>query len=104
MNDITEKYADKVTPEYQMAMQMAMQCIVTCRQILEANKKQYEDLINGKQYMDSVGGLLNPSLYRDMLYSKNFEVQLKLAEAAMKFLRETDAIIATIQENVGATT
>lgn len=99
MNSIIEKYADKVTPEYHMAMQGITMCI----QILQANKKQYEDLINGKQYMDSVGGLLNPSLYRDMLYDKNFEVQLKLAEAAMKFMRETETIIATLQETTGAT-
>lgn len=98
MPDITDqisaKYADKVTPEHAAAMQ----AIVVMHDLLERHRPQMEKLLESKRYMDSVGGLPDPTLYRDMLYSKGFAIQIELVEAALRFLRETDAALAKLTQ------
>ena len=85
---MARKYGDKVCPEHRAAMQ----AIGLARVLLKQHEKAYDDLIKAEQYMHNVGGLLDPTLYRDMLYSKNFKLSTKLMEAAQTFLRAVDAV------------
>lgn len=90
MDAITEKYASKVTPEYRAAFD----AVFIARMMLTQHREQYEALLKAKQDMDNFGGLIDPTLYRDMLHSKNFERQLRAVEAAIKFLDVVDGIAA----------
>ncbi len=85
---ITEKYKDKVTPEYRAAIT----AIHFAAGMLQNHKAIYDSLLEGKRYMDNVGGLLDPTLYRDLLQSKNFERQLRLVQATLTFLAAVDEV------------
>lgn len=87
-DDLTAKYADKVTPEHRMAFEM----IGTARMLLDMNRDYYEKLVDARQRVDSVGIVLDPTLYRDVLWSKSVAQQVRLAEAALAFLRAADAV------------
>lgn len=91
--DPAEKYRDKVSPEHKMAMD----AIGFMRQILGQHREQFDALLKSEQHMHSVGGLLDPTLYRDMIYSKSFEQQMRLVRAAVAFLKEVDAVAAEIE-------
>jgi hypothetical protein len=88
MDAITEKYRDKVTPEYAVAVQ----AIGFARQLIGQHREQYEALLKSEQDMHSFGGMINPTLYRDMLYSNGFKQQTRLIKAALAFLNEADAV------------
>lgn len=92
MNDPALKYADKVSPEHKMAME----AIGIFRQMIGQHREQFEALIKSERYMHDVGGLLDPTLYRDMIYSKSFAQQMRLVKAALAFLDECDAVAAEI--------
>jgi hypothetical protein len=87
------KYADKVTPEHRMAME----AIGMFRMMLGQHRPQFEALLKAKRDMDSFGGLLDPTLYRDMLHSKSFDQQIRLVTAAIKFLDEIDAVANEVE-------
>jgi len=97
---ITERYADKVTPEYRMSMQ----AIGMARLLMKHHEEDYRKLLRANEYMDNVGGLLNPTLYRDMLYSKGFKQQITLVKAALAFLSAVDAIAAELDPPTAADT
>lgn len=86
--NIEEKYADKVTPEYRMAME----AIGMFRLMLGQHRPQFEALLKARRDMDDFGGLIDPTLYRDVLYSKNLERQIRMVEAVIKFLDVIDAV------------
>lgn len=92
MVDPATKYADQVAPEHKMAMQ----AIAFMRQILGQHREQFDKLIASEQHMHNVGGLLDPTLYRDMIYSDSFKQQMRLVRAAVSFLNEVDAVAAEI--------
>ena len=90
---LLSKYADRVTPEHRMAME----AIGMMRMILAQHRPQFEALLKSKDYMDNIGGLLDPTLYRDMLYSNSFTQQLRLVRAALDFLNAVDAVAKEIE-------
>ena len=92
MNDPATKYRDKVDPDHAIAMQ----AIGFARMALDQHRAHYERLLASRQYMDSVGGLLDPTLYLDMLRSKSFAQQQRLVEATLAFLKQVDAVAAEI--------
>lgn len=85
---IAEKYKDKVTPEWRAGMQ----AIGMAANILSQHREKYEALLEAKRYMDDVGFIINPTLARDAMYSKSLPLQLRLATAAIAFLKEYDAV------------
>lgn len=91
--DPAEKYRDKVSPEHKMAME----AIGMFRMILGQHRPQFEALLKSKRDMNNLGGLLDPTLYRDMIYSKSFDQQIRMVTAALKFLDEIDAVAAEIE-------
>src|SRR5690348_7235789 len=93
MNDPAQNYRNQVDPEHAMAMQ----AIGLARMALETHRARFETLLKARADMDSVGHILNPTLYRDMIHSRSFAQQIKLVEAALAFLRETDAVAAEVK-------
>ena len=47
--------------------------------------------------MDNVGHILDPTLYKYMIYSKSFEQQMKLANAALKFIDDVSAVKSELE-------
>lgn len=82
------KYADKVTPEHQMAME----AIGMFRLMFGQHRPAFAALLKAERDMHNFGGMLDPTLYRDMIYSKSFEQQIRLVKAALKFLDEIEAV------------
>ena len=95
MADPATKYVDKVSPEHKMAME----AIGFMRQILGQHREQFERLIKSERDMRSFGGMLDPTLYKDMLYSKSFAQQMRLVKAAVAFLKEVDTVADEIDKN-----
>ena len=91
---ITKKYADKVTPEHELAMQS----IAFARMLFAQNRAQFDALIKSREYMDNVGGLIDPTFYRDVLYSKNLELQMRMVKAAVAFHNEIEQIMTEVEK------
>lgn len=90
--NIEEKYRDKVAPEHRMAME----AIGIMRMMLAPHRAQFEKLVDAEHRMHSIGHILDPTLYRDMIQSKNFALQLRLVQAALTFLKTIDEVAAEI--------
>jgi hypothetical protein len=85
--------SDKLDPRHKMAMD----AIGFLYQMLAQHRQQFEALLKAESDMHSFGGIIDPTLYRDMLYSKSFKQQLRLVRAALKFLDETEAVKAELE-------
>jgi hypothetical protein len=92
--DPVEKYRDKVSPEHKMAME----AIGIMRSLLSQHREQFDKLLKAESDMHNFGGMLDPTMYRDMLYSKSFGQQLRLVKAAVAFLDEVDAVAKEIED------
>lgn len=90
--DPAEAYRDCVDPKHKMAMD----AIGFMRQLLSPYREQFETLLKAEADAHSFGHILNPTLYRDMLYSKSFAQQLRLVRAVKAFLDEVDAVAAEL--------
>ena len=94
MSDPAAKYADRVAPEHRHAMG----AIAIARTLLHAHRGQFEAVLKAEQDMHNFGGLLDPTLYRDMLQSQSFaQQQLVLIKAAIAFLDQLDQVAAAIE-------
>jgi hypothetical protein len=91
-DEITRKYANNTTPEHVMALES----IPFARQLLSPYRETFAELITGEQYMHSIGSFYDLTLYRDMLYSKSFALQLRMVKAALMFLNEIDAVASEL--------
>lgn len=94
MTDPAEKYRDNVSPEHRTAMQ----AIGMARVVLSGHREVLQRLIDSERHMHNVGHILNPTLYRDMIQSRNFERQTRVIRAALRFLDEVDAVAKEIGE------
>lgn len=94
MSDPALKYRDRVAPEHELAMQ----AVGMARMMLNAEhvRPQLELLDTSERHAHSVGHIMDPTMYRDMINSKSFAQQMRLVRAALAFLRETDAVAADI--------
>lgn len=93
MADPSEKYRDKVD----LIHKQAVEAIGMAYFMLDINRAHFEVFMEAKRRMESIGHITDPTLYRDMLYSKSFERQTKLIEAALAFLRCLDPIVAEVE-------
>lgn len=87
-DELQAKYARHSTPEHRAAMQ----AVGIARAMLGEHRERYDALLESKRQMDNVGWLLDPTLYRDVLASRRVARQIRMAEAALAFLREVDAV------------
>lgn len=74
-----------------------MEAIGMFRHMLGQHRPAFEALLKAERDMHNFGGLIDPTLYRDMLYSKGFKQQLRLVKAAVKFLDEIEAVAAEVE-------
>lgn len=88
MNDPAEKYKDKLSPNHKLAMDT----IASCSLMLNYFRPHFEEIIKSESSMHSVGAILDPTMYRDMIYSKTFAQQMRLVRAALAFLKEIDEV------------
>lgn len=96
-NDLIAKYADKVTPEHRMAME----AVGFARQLLSSQREYFQKLVDAENRIHSVGIVLDPTLYRDVLYSVGLKQQVRMCKAALSFLNEIDAVAADIAAKGG---
>jgi len=87
-HDPSEKYRDKVDPLYRAAIE----AIGFARMIMTQHRDQYDRLLKAEQDAHSFVHVINPTLYRDMITSKNFERQTRLIRAAVAFLAAVDEV------------
>lgn len=91
---IIEKYADKVSPVHRAALQ----AIGMARMLLNQHEGAYRELIESRDWMDSIGGLLDPTFYRDVLYSKNLARQIRLVKVTLAFLKEVNEVAKEVED------
>lgn len=94
MTDPREKYADKVDS----AHRMAMEAIGFAAQILTPQADQLGKLLEAERASHSIMHITDPTLYRDMIQSKNFELQIRMARAALAFILEIQKIKAELAD------
>jgi len=85
---LTDTYRDKVDP----AHKMAMDAIGMAAFLLAPNRPAIERFLEAERQSHTIGLILDPTLYRDQIQSKNFALQVRIAKAALAFLREIDAV------------
>lgn len=66
----------------------ALQAIQIAGMYLAQHETALKTLTETNRHMDSVGGLLDPTLYRQMLHSDNYKRSLASAQAVLRFLGE----------------
>lgn len=92
MSDPAEKYRGRVSPEHQMAMD----AVGFARHLLDQHREKFDALLKAERDAHSFGHIVDPTLYRDMIQSKSFALQIKLVRAAVAFLDECDAVAREI--------
>ena len=75
----------------------ALEAIGVLRLVLGAHRKAFQQLVDADRNMDNIGGLLHPSLYRDMLESSNYKANIRLCKATLAYLDEIDAVTETLK-------
>lgn len=94
MIDPATKYAGNVDP----AHRLAMDTLAMTRQLLMPHRGHFESFLEAERRAHSVGHILDPTLYRDMINSKSFEQQVRLVRAAVAFLDATDAVATELEK------
>lgn len=92
MSDPGDKYRDKVDP----AHRAAMEAIGMARMVLAPHQEQFDALLKAESDAHSYLHITNPTLYRDMISSKNFERQTRLIKAAIAFLAAVNDVAAEL--------
>lgn len=92
MSDPAEKYRGRVDPDHELAMQ----AIGFTNMALRTYRAHYEALLKAQRDLDSMGIVLDPTLYRDVIHSRSLAQQIKLVEAALAFLRAADAVLQEV--------
>lgn len=88
MQDPSHKYRDQVDLNHRMAMD----AVSFSFQLLEPHTGQIQAFLEAERQSHSIGMVLDPTLYRDQIYSRNFARQIRMANAALAFIREIGAI------------
>lgn len=83
MSDPAEKYRQVVDP----AHRAAMQAIGVARLMLADHRAHFETFEKARRNMDDFGGMLDPTLYRDLLHSRSFAQQERMIRAAPRLPR-----------------
>jgi hypothetical protein len=86
--DPATKYADRVDPEYRMAMNMVLGAYHTMSLVAAPLRK----LDQAERDAHSFGHIVDPTLYKDMIYSPSFAEQMKIVRAALAFIKACDDV------------
>lgn len=98
MSDPAEKYRNRVDPEHEVAMQALQLAFM----MLKEHRDHLRRFEASCRYMDNVGGLLDPTLYRDMLASRSFAQQKRMVDAALVFVGTIDEVMTEAKSAIKA--
>jgi hypothetical protein len=87
MADSAEKYADKVDPMHKAAMDLTIGAFHQIDIVIDRLRK----LDKAERDSHSIMHITDPTMYRDMIYSKSFALQMKIIRAAIDFHDEVSA-------------
>lgn len=76
------KYADRVSDEFRMAMHM----VVNAWGMVKAVEGELRKVDEAERRSHALGPILDPTLYRDQINSKQFAENMKVLRAALTFL------------------
>lgn len=89
MTDPSEKYRAAVDP----AHKLAIDSIAFAFQLLEPQTAHIVKFLEAEQRSHALGPILDPTFYRDQINSKNFALQVRMAQAARAFISELSAVM-----------
>lgn len=90
--DPSSKYADKVDPMHRAMMDMATGAFHTLSMV----EGQIDRFLDAEHSSHSIGHIVNPTLYRDQINSKNFAAQVAIAKAAKSYLSAVKKVQADL--------
>lgn len=90
MGDRAEKYRDQVDPQHKQAMD----AVGFAFMVLGPHADQLKRFLEAEERSHSVMHITDPTAYGDMLASKSFALQVRMAKAATAFIRELEAVKA----------
>lgn len=99
MGDPASKYRDKVDPHHKLMMDTILQA----HHWIALHREGLAAFIEAERRAHSIGHITDPTLYRDMINSKSFAQQIKIARAAQAFIASVDEVIAaaSVQADAG---
>jgi len=72
--------------------EMALGAIELAIRMLAGHRGALEALRRSADYMDDVGGLLQPTFYQEMLHSETLKANMGACDAALAFLAAIDKV------------
>lgn len=94
--DPSQKYRDKVSPDHKAAMD----AVVFASQLVEPYSDEIDKFLKAESEAHSFGHIVDPTLYLDMINSKNFALQVRMAKAAQAFIREMASVKADAAKSI----
>ncbi len=93
MDDPAEKYANDLDPKHVVVMNLVLNAYHTLKMV----EPHLAALSDAEVSSHSVGHIVNPTLYRDMISSKKFAAQMKFVRAALAFIKTSDEIASDVK-------
>jgi len=81
-----------------------MQAIGLVHVLLKQHRERLELFLKARWDLDSFGHILDPTLFRDVTSSRSMAQQVRMVEAALKFLREVDDVVQEVMREAGSVT
>jgi len=78
-----------------------MQAIGLAHLLLNQHRERFELFLKARRDLDSFGHILDPTLFRDVTSSRSVAQQVRMAETAMKFLRDVDEVVQEVVRQAG---
>lgn len=88
-NDPGKRYAGRVAPEFTAAMAAV---VLSVSYILRPHKATFEQLDEAERQSHSHLHITDPTLYRDQINSAQFDQNVRMMRAALRFVREVEGI------------
>jgi len=94
MYDPGDKYKNVNIPD---DLKLATEALGLAYRILDLHRKCFEKYIAAEQKMYTLGSIINPTLYNDMLDSARFKRNIKCIRATLVFLDELKEVAEEVE-------
>ena len=94
MTDSADKYKDCLDPQHKMAVDITIGSYNTLK-LVEAQLRKVDE---AERSSHSIGHIVDPTLYRDQINSKNFAQQMVIIRAALAFIDKIDTLKSELVE------
>ena len=88
----TASASEELTVSFEELHAKAFDSVIKAANMMGSNRNLLQKFIRAEEQSHSIMPILNPTFYREMQNSTNIKLQLKLAEAAIAFLRSFDEV------------